>query len=45
MAALSHVPVGALNLERFESVLAPEDYERLLRTVQRGREVFDGRVL
>src|SRR5450755_1283235 len=45
MAALSHVPVGALNLERFESVLAPEDYERLLGTVQRGREVFDGRVV
>jgi trehalose synthase len=45
MAALSHVPVGALNLERFESVLAPEDYERLLRTVQRGREAFDGRVV
>jgi trehalose synthase len=45
MAVLSHVPVGALNLERFESVLAPEDYERLLRTVQRGREAFDGRVV
>jgi trehalose synthase len=45
MAALSHVPVGALNLERFESVLAPEDYERLLRVVQRGREMFDGRVV
>src|SRR5450755_4166132 len=45
MAAMTHVPVGALNLERFESVLAPEDYERLLRTVQRGREAFDGRVV
>src|SRR5450755_104123 len=45
MAALTHVPVGALNLERFESVLAPEDYERLLRIVQRGREVFDGHVV
>ncbi|MEO8966848.1 MAG: glycosyltransferase [Solirubrobacteraceae bacterium] len=45
MAALTHVPVGALNLERFESVLPPEDYERLMRTVQRGREVFDGRVV
>jgi trehalose synthase len=45
MAALTHVPVGALNLERFESVLAPEDYERLLGTVQRGREVFDGHVV
>jgi hypothetical protein len=30
MAALSDVPVGALNLERFGSVLAPEAYERLL---------------
>src|SRR5450631_970879 len=45
MAALSHVPVGALNLDRFESVIPEADYERLLRTVQRGREAFDGRVL
>ena len=45
MAALSHVPVGALHLERFESVLPPEDYERILRTVRRGREVLDGRVV
>jgi trehalose synthase len=45
MAILSDVPVGALNLETFGSVLAPEDYERLLGTVQRGREVFDGRVV
>jgi trehalose synthase len=45
MTCLSHVPVGALNLERFGSVLPPADYERLLRIVQRGREVFDGRVL
>ena len=40
MATLSHVPVGALNLERFGSVLPPEDYERILRTVRRGREVY-----
>src|SRR6187397_185689 len=45
MASLSHIAVGALNLERFGSVLPPEDYERFLRTVQRGREVFDGRVV
>jgi trehalose synthase len=45
MAILSHVPVGALDLERFGSVLPSEDYERILRTVQRGREVFDGRVV
>jgi trehalose synthase len=45
MAILSHVPVGALNLETFGSVLAPEDYERLVHTVQRGREAFDGRVV
>jgi trehalose synthase len=45
MAALSHVPVGAMNLERFGAVLAPENYERLLGIVQRGREMFDGRVL
>jgi trehalose synthase len=45
MAALSHVPVGALNLERFGSVLPPGDYERLQRTMQRGREAFDGQVL
>ena len=45
MAILSHVPVGALKLETFGSVLAPEDYERFLGTVQRGREAFDGRVV
>jgi len=45
MASLSHVPVGALNLERFGSVLPLADYERLLRIVQRGREAFAGRVL
>jgi trehalose synthase len=45
MAALSHVPVGALDLERFGSVLPSEDYERILRTVRRGSEVFDGRVV
>ena len=45
MATLSHVPVGALNLERFGTVLPPEDYERMLRTVRRGREAFDGRVV
>jgi trehalose synthase len=45
MAALSHVPVGALNLERFESVIPPGDFERFLGTVQRGREAFEGRVV
>jgi trehalose synthase len=45
MATLSHVPVGALNLERFGSVLPPADYVRLQRIVQRGREAFEGRVL
>jgi trehalose synthase len=45
MAALTHVPVGAMNFDRFESVLAPEDYEHFLRAVQRSREVFEGRVV
>jgi trehalose synthase len=45
MAALSHVSVGALNFERFESALRPEDYERFLAVVRRGRELFDGRVV
>jgi trehalose synthase len=45
MATLSHVPVGALSSERFGSVLPVEDYERFLRVMQRGREVFDGRVV
>jgi trehalose synthase len=45
MAALSHVPVGALHLERFGAVLALGDYERLQRVLERGREAFDGRVL
>ena len=42
MAALTHVPVGAVHLERFESVLPPEDYERMRRTVRRGREGSTG---
>jgi trehalose synthase len=29
----------------FESVLAPEDYERVVRAAQRSREVFEGRVV
>src|SRR5450755_157712 len=45
MDALIDVPVGALNFERFESALRPEDYERFLATVRRGRELFDGRVV
>ncbi len=45
MAAITHVPVGALNFERFESVLPPEDYERVVRAAQRSREVFEGRVV
>jgi trehalose synthase len=45
MTALSHVPVGALSLERFGSVLPPGEYERFLRIVQGAREAFDGRVL
>jgi trehalose synthase len=39
------VPVRALTLERFANVLPPEDYERFTHTIQRGREVFDGRVV
>ena len=45
MVTLSHVPTATLSLQRLGSVLPPEDYERFLRTVQRGREVFDGRVV
>jgi trehalose synthase len=45
MAALSQVPVGAMSLERFGSVLPPEDYERFVQAVQRGREAFEGRVV
>src|SRR5450755_1825470 len=45
MAALTNVPVGALNLERFGSVLPFEAYESFQRTLQRGRELFDGRVV
>jgi len=45
MAALTNVPIGAMNLERFGSVLPPEAYEGFMRTVQRGREAFDGRVV
>jgi trehalose synthase len=45
MTTLTHVPVGARTLERFRSVLRTDDDGPFLRTVQRGREVFDGRVV
>jgi trehalose synthase len=45
MSALSHVPVGAMSLDRFASVLSPEVYERFVQAVQRGREAFEGRVV
>jgi trehalose synthase len=45
MSAITNVPVGALDFERFGSVLPSDDYERFASAVQRGREVFEGRVV
>lgn len=45
MAVLEHVPIGTLPFERFESILAPEQYARLTAAVERSRALFEGRVV
>ena len=45
MSALTHVPVGALNFERFESVLAADVYEQFRKAAEHSRRLFDGRVV
>jgi trehalose synthase len=45
VAALTSVPIGSLKLERFEPILPPDAYARVLDAAQRARQVFDGRVV
>lgn len=45
MGRLSHVPVGALPTERFETILHPDRYQSFLDAVARAQEMFDGRVI
>jgi trehalose synthase len=44
-AALESVKIGALPFERFEEVLAPEQWERFEAAAKRARKVFEGRVI
>jgi trehalose synthase len=45
MGVLEHVPIGTLMLERFESVLPPERYEKLREAAERSRTELHGRVV
>ncbi len=45
MPTLTHVPVGALTFQRFQSVLSPEVWERVNGAVEHSRELFAGRVV
>lgn len=45
MAAMTSVPIGSLPFERFESVLPPDRYTRVLEAVERGRRVTARRVV
>lgn len=42
---ISQVEINALETERFEDVLAPERYEKLVDTIVRALELFDERVI
>jgi trehalose synthase len=44
-AALESVKIGALPFERFEDVLAPEQWERFEAAAKQARQVFEGRVI
>ena len=45
MAKVSLVDIGSFDVERYESVLAPEQYEHLIDTTVRALEIFEGRVV
>ena len=45
MAHLSHVPVGAFALDRFESLLHPGAYEELVEAQERAADILHGRVV
>jgi trehalose synthase len=42
---ISQVEVGSFDVERFESVLAPRQFEHLIDTTVRALEIFEGRVV
>ena len=45
MSGLHEVELGAATLERFQSVLSEEQWERLQRAAERARRDFEGRVI
>lgn len=45
MTPIREVELGGATLERFQSVLTEEQWERLLRAAERGRADFEGRVI
>lgn len=45
MAHLTHVPVGALPTERFESVLPADRYKDFMERVKKAQGLFEGRVV
>ena len=45
MSHVSQVEIAPLETERFEDVLAPDRYEKLVDTIVRALELFDGRVV
>ena len=45
MPSLTHVPVGALTFERFQSVLPTGVFDQFQEAAARSRELFDGRVV
>jgi trehalose synthase len=45
MTRLQHVPIDTMDPHRFASVLAPTEYESLLRLIDRGARELQGRVI
>ena len=45
MSPVTQVEIAALETERFEDVLAPDRYEKLVDTIVRALELFDGRIV
>jgi trehalose synthase len=45
VAHVSQVEIGSFDIERFESVLAPQQFEHLINTTVRALEIFEGRVV
>jgi trehalose synthase len=45
MTRLEHVPVGVMDLHRFESVISPAEYRQLLGLIDRAARALHGRVI